>query len=71
MRSRAVTVGVISPQFESAVVRLADQAVERVIIISAVSHRIGIGRLRDAAGGIVGQRAGVAADAVSLSRPSE
>lgn len=54
------------PQFEAVIVRLADQAVERVIIISAVSHRIGIGRLRDAAGGIVGEYAGVAADTMGF-----
>ena len=66
LRSRAVTVGVIPPQFESAVVRLADQAIQFVIVIGAVVRRIGVGRLRDAASGIIGQRAGVVAETMGF-----
>lgn len=40
---------------------MADQAIQPVIIIGAVIHRIGVGCLDDVTGGIVGQRTGIAA----------
>ena len=54
----AVAVGVIIPKFKPGVVRLADEAIQHIVIVAAVVHRIGVGRLGDATGGIVGERAG-------------
>lgn len=72
LRLGTVAVGVIPPQLEAAVVRLADQAVERVVIVAAVVQRIGISCLRDAASRIVGQRTRVVANRMGvLSRPSK
>ncbi|MEI2656717.1 MAG: hypothetical protein V9G16_06105 [Nitrosomonas sp.] len=45
---------------------MADEAIQSVIIIGAVIYRIGVGRLRDAAGGIVGERAGIVAHRMSF-----
>ena len=57
----AIAIGITAPEFESGVVGLADQAIQFVIVIGAFVRRIGVGRLRDAAGRIVGECAGVAA----------
>gem|GEM_PF-5047263 len=51
----AIAIGITAPEFESGVVGLADQAIQFVIVIGAFVRRIGVGRLRDAAGRIVGE----------------
>ena len=63
---RSIAIGVITPELEAGVIRLVGQPVIDVVIKAAIIDRIGVGRIGDPAGRIVGYGADIATDWVSF-----